>query len=85
MSDDILTRVGPYSLVKRATEHGYIVRTAHCSFHVMYDGERLCRSADVQRLRSELPHIAKWALNEINNYAASKAQLSKDVEHDTSY
>lgn len=70
-----IARTGPYSLVKRATEYGYIVRTSLVSYHVMWDGERLCGSADARKLKSALPHIAAWAAIQINQYT------SKDHSH----
>jgi hypothetical protein len=74
----VIARTGPYVLVKRNIAHGYIVRTPLVSYHVRYDGARLYGSADVQRLRSELPHIAKWAVIQLNAYATSTAHTSKD-------
>ncbi len=76
-----IARTGPYSLVKRATEYGYIVQTPLAAYHVMHDGERLCGSADVQKLRSAYPHIAKWAALEINRYATRRAQQSRGEIH----
>lgn len=70
-----IARTGPYSLAKRATEHGYIVRTPLISYHVMWNGEQLCGSADAKKLKSALPHIAAWAALQINRYT------SKDHSH----